>query len=484
MLNYEYSIAMTNGLHTELKAHLVREDRNEDLTFALWTPSHGDKRLTALVHTPVFPEKGDRQRHGNASFNSQYFERVCKLAMEKGCGIAFMHSHPVPGWQNMSNDDVIAENKLMGSTSSLTNLPLVGMTIGSDGTWSARFWVNNDTGLYERRWCNSIRIVGKTISCNFNNSLLPPPEFSEMFKRTITVWGEENHAHLARLKVGIVGLGSVGGAVAMCLARMGLTRLVFIDYDEIQAQNLDRLDYATKKDIGLLKVITAKQRALDVATASNLEIEAVPFSIVEKSGYAAALSCDVLFSGVDRPRPRSILNHFAYAHLIPVIDGGIDVRFKNGVFVGADWQVQTVGPERPCLECLGTFTWDDVSTEIEGSLDNPSYIRGLPDNHRFRRNENVYPFSQNLASLEAMQFVALSTGCGGYDDFGIQRFRYNPGIMESDTEKRCCPSCNVDEFIAIGDSHFNLSGYDIAAEKARLRQRSCSTSLIKEICYA
>ena len=71
-------------------------------------------------------------------------------------------------------------------------------------------------------------------------------------------------------------------------------------------------------------------------------------------------------------------------------------------FSGVDWQLQTVGPEWPCLECLCAFTWDDASTEIEGTLDSPTYISGLPDNHHFRRNQNLYPFSQNLASLETM----------------------------------------------------------------------------------
>ena len=484
MHNHEYSVAMTRDLHAELMAHLVRVDGEEDLTFALWTPSKGDKRLSALVHTPVFPEEGDRQRHGNVSFNPQYYERVCKLAMDKGCGIAFLHSHPVPGWQHMSPDDVVAEERLMGSSGALTGLPLLGMTTGSDGTWSARFWVDNEDGVFERRWCGSVRVVGKTISSSFNDEIIPAPTFNEMFKRTVTVWGEDKHPDMARLKVGIVGLGSVGGAVAMCLARMGLTRLVFIDHDEIQAHNLDRLDYATKSDLGLLKVLTARKRALEVATASKINIEAIPFSVAENAGYKAALDCDILFSGVDRPRPRSVMNHFAYAHLIPVIDGGIEVRFKDGIFSGVDWQVQTIGPHRPCLECLGAFTWDDVSTEIEGKLDDSSYLKGLPDGHRFRRNENVYPFSQNLASLEVMQFMALSTACGGQDDFGVQRFRYHPGIIESDTERECSHSCNAKERTATADTHFKLCGKDGGAEEARKRQRPDLHSGNKEMCHA
>ncbi|MFK5892070.1 MAG: ThiF family adenylyltransferase [Pseudomonadota bacterium] len=471
MHNIEYSVAMTKNMNSELTSHLIRDDHEEDLIFALYSPSHGSTRLTGLIHTPIYPEDGDRQRHGNASFNPRYFEKVCKLAMEKGAGIAFIHSHPFPGWQDMSHDDVVAENKMMGAVAALTELPLLGMTVSSDSVWSARFWTIKDSNKYERKWCSSVRVIGKKLTSYFNNILIPKPAFTDMFSRTVTVWGETNHTDMARLKVGIVGLGSVGGAVAMCLARMGLTRLVFIDHDEIQMHNLDRLEYATQSDLGFLKVDVAKREALKASTASSIKIDVIPYSVAEKQGYSAALDCDVLFSCVDRPRPRAILNHFAYAHLIPAIDGGIDVRFKNGQFSGVDWQLQTVGPERTCLECIGAFTWDDVSTEIEGKLDDPSYISGLPELHRFRRNENVYPFSQNLASLETLQFVALTTACGGYDDFGIQRYRYNPGILVSDTAKQCHHTCKANDLVATGDTHFKLYGRDLSAEAARERQR-------------
>lgn len=470
MLKHEYSVAMAGNIHEQLKAHLVREDKEEDLIFALWTPSIGDKRLTALVHTLIHPEEGDRQRHGNASFNPQYRDRVMRIALEKNCGVAFIHSHPNPGWQDMSQDDVVAENKLMGAAASVSGLPLLGMTIGSDGIWSGRFWVDEDGISYDRKWSRSVRVLGKTLTTFFNDHLVLPPVRNEMFKRTLSVWGNRHHADITRLRIGIVGLGSVGGAVAISLARSGFTNLTFIDHDEIQPHNLDRIDYATQAHLGQLKVDAAKQRCLEVGTASKLDITCIPYSVAEPIGYSSALDCDIIFCCVDRPRPRSILNHFAYAHLIPVIDGGIRVRFRGGDFSGVDWQLQTAGPGRACLECIGTFNWDDVATEIEGKLDDPSYLSGLPETHKFRRNENVYVFSQNLASLEVLQFIALTTGIAGIEDFGVQRFRYNPGIVESNTQRSCHPSCMSSSHIASGDSHFCLEGVDYGAEYARKRQ--------------
>ena len=44
-------------------------------------------------------------------------------------------------WQNMSYDDYMAEEMLAPRVKAISNLPLIGMTIGNNGDWSARFWI-------------------------------------------------------------------------------------------------------------------------------------------------------------------------------------------------------------------------------------------------------------------------------------------------------------------------------------------------------
>ncbi len=462
-----HSVAFSAATESSLLEHLVRSDREEDLLFGLWYPSNGASRRSALIHTPIWPKDGDRQRHGNASFNPQYFERACSVALKRNAGLAFMHSHPLPGWQDMSTDDIAAEQKMAGAVLAITGLPLTGLTVGTDGVWSARIWEHVRDRHYKRRWCHTVRSVGERLRISFNDSLMPQPEFRAELKRTITVWGLEHHRQLARLKIGIVGLGSVGSFVAELLARMGFENLCLIDFDRVKHHNLDRTLGATRRDIGRRKISVIRDVLRKSATAKSIQVDCCAHSIVEKEGYQAALDCDVLFSCVDRPRARRILNHIAYAHLIPVIDGGIQVRFKEQQFSGVDWQLQTASPGRPCLECLGAYANADVATETEGKLDDPSYMKGLPSSHKFRRNENVIPFSANLASLEVLQLIALATGIAGVASFGVQRFRYNPGILERDLNQTCDNSCIHISLTARGDSEFTVTGECKAAEKAR-----------------
>src|SRR5688572_18396366 len=68
----EYSAAMTKGLHDAAADHLLsyvrRGVRQENLCFALWKPSRGDRRFGAVICELVLPEPGEVQLQGNVSF--------------------------------------------------------------------------------------------------------------------------------------------------------------------------------------------------------------------------------------------------------------------------------------------------------------------------------------------------------------------------------------------------------------------------------
>src|SRR5437868_6595723 len=133
-----YSVALSSALHKQAMDHLIRIDGQEDLCFALWYPSHGQGRMTALIHTLLLPRDNEREVHGNVSFLPAYFERAIEEALVANADVALLHSHGGPGWQGMSPDDVAAEQGHTAAIKGATGLPLVGLTLGTDGAWSAR----------------------------------------------------------------------------------------------------------------------------------------------------------------------------------------------------------------------------------------------------------------------------------------------------------------------------------------------------------
>lgn len=466
-----YSVALPLAVHSQACDHLIRSDGQEDLCFALWYPSAGATRTTALLERLVLPGHGDRRVHGNASFQPQYFERAIETARKAKAGLAFLHSHPASGWQDMSLDDIRAEQNNAAAVAGATGLPFVGMTIGMDGSWSARFWIKTGPRQYQRQWCSSTRVVGSKFTATYHERLVPTPRFRQELTRTVSAWGPIAQAALARLRIGVIGAGSVGFLVAEALARMGIGFIRLLDFDRVELINLDRLLYATREHAAnrLPKVDVLAEAIRRGATAESFRADPLQWSVVEEDGFRSALDCDILFSCVDRPWPRSVLNFIAYAHLIPVVDGGIGVVTKPGNtgMRGADWRAHIAVPGRKCLECLKQFDPGHISAERDGFFDDPKYIAGLADDHPIKRNENVFAFSMNLASLEILQFLSLVIAPLGVSNPGAQMYHFVTGELETDYGA-CISGCPYCEFVAKGDcTGLTVTGRHKSAETMR-----------------
>lgn len=467
MIAAEHSVAIAGEIDQQARAHLIRGDRQEDLCFGLWRPSQGERRQTALLYRLLMPENGDRQRHGNVSFNAQYLERALAQAAGEGAGLALLHSHPHPGWQGMSDDDIAAEQRNAGAVFGATNLPFVGLTVGTNGAWSGRFWCRKSPRVYQRQWCGTVRVVGDQLRLTYMDQLVKPPRYREELKRTISAWGAAAQSHLARIRVGLVGAGSVGALVAEAVARTGFQNLTTIDFDTVERHNLDRLLHATADDIGELKVRLLAEQLPFHATAEDFLLKTIPLGINDEPAFRAALDCDLLFSCVDRPWPRHILNFISMAHWIPVIDGGISVRTsKSGKLVAADWRAHVSTPGRACLQCLGQYDPALVEADRQGLLDDPKYIDGLPTNHPLRQNENVFGFSMACASHQFLQMLALVLAPLDQPNPGAQLYHFVGGFMEPQTYPICHPECLFTGISGQGDH----SGYTVTGPRLAKRE--------------
>lgn len=449
----ERSAVMTGEVAAKASRHLLRPDGQEDLCFALWRPSTGATRTSAIVQSLVMPRAGERIVHGNVSFTPAYFERAMTEAAASGAGLALMHSHPAGrGWQGMSADDVRAEQGNAGAVYGATGRPFVGLTIAGDNSWSARFWERTAPRTYQRKNCATVRVVGESMTAHYMDELAPRPRATGAQVRTVSAWGDDCQADLARLKVGLIGAGSVGSVIADGLARIGFEDVLSLDFDIVEEGNLDRLAYATRDDIGRPKVDVLAAHMKRIATASRFYIETMQAAVYESEGFRAALDCDVLFSCVDRPWGRYVLNLIAYAHLIPVFDGGIAVRTNRlGKLAAADWKAHTATPGRPCLECLGQYDPGLVQAEREGLLDDPGYIDGLPKDHPAKMRENVYAFSLSCGSFQLLQMLAYTVAPLGLSNPGSQLYHFVGSFMEQSPPESCRPACPFCGLVAMGD---------------------------------
>ena len=362
-----------------------------------------------------------------------------------------MHSHLSSGWQGMSDADVVAERDALAYPAGATGLPLVGMTIGTDGYWSARVW-DRDRSNMIRTWCNKTRVVGpNAYTMYFNDNLKPASSQRDFLKRTFETWGRAAQDTISRCRIGIVGLGSVGCIVAESLARIGVSEVTLIDPDRVEEHNLDRLLYGSKKDVGKLKVDLAARAMRRNATAQRILITRLPIALQSELAYKAALDCDLLFSCVDRPVPRDVLNYIAQAHLIPVIDGGVAVqrdRRQDKLF-SAHWRASLVTPYHRCLRCSGQYNTSMVVMELDGSLDDPSYVTNLGPDESVG-GQNVFPFSLAVAGMETNLMLNFLLAEEWWPSVKQQEYQFMTGQMTT-TAETCQPNCFFPRRRAKGD---------------------------------
>ena len=464
------SVAMTAATEEALLELLVRPDGQEDICLATYRPSTGRTRSTALITSVISPASGDRHVHGNATVTGDYIRRGTDIARAKDCGLVLLHSHPAAcGWQPMSRLDQEAEASYANFAREMTGLPLVGMTLATrDAVWSARHWDRGAGRQIDCTHCTNVRTIGDRLKISWNDHLCPSPPSTGRQIRTISAWGDRIQADLARRRILVVGIGSVGLDVSVRLAASGLCNLTTMDFDIVEEHNLDRLIGAAPRDVRLRRPKThiARREAAAAATASNPTIDTCDRSICEPDGLEAALDYDLIFCCVDRPWPRAVLNALAYSDLIPVIDGGIAIdTFPDGTMRNATWRTHVIRPQRPCMSCNGQLDLGSVQTDRLGLLDDPAYIASLDPSER-PQGQNVAPLSVNVAASLLAQYVSFSAAPGGFGDPGPLRYALSTHLLEHRNDQTR-PHCPIEPTEAAGDNRPDLTDRHPRAEQQR-----------------
>ena len=480
------SVSMTATTEEALVRRLVRDDGQEDICLATYRPSTGLSRFSALIRTVVPPGPGDRLVHGNATVTADYILRAVEVAQEDQCGLVLLHSHPgASRWQPMSRPDRDCEASYANLVREMTGLPLVGMTLATgDRTWSARHW---DIGFGRAVDCThstNVRVIGERLAVSWNDEVQAPTLPRNSQTRTVSAWGERAQADLVRRRVLVVGAGSVGLDVLVRLAASGLLYLTVMDFDLVEVHNLDRLIGAARRDVRLRrpKVHVALRAAMEAATADRSTIEVSDRSICEPEGLRIALDHDLIFSCVDRPWPRAVLNSLAYSDLIPVIDGGIAIdTFDNGEMRNATWRSHVIRPGRPCMGCNRQLDLGLVALDRQGLLDDPAYIQRAGESV-MPVNPNVAPLSVNVAASILAQYASFSVAPAGFGDPGPLQYALSTHHLER-RDDAAKPHCAAEAAEGVGDHRVALTGLHESAERKRRLSESvgASTRLLRLI---
>ena len=153
--------------------------------------------------------------------------------------------------------------------------------------------------------------------------------------------GSAGQRKLLGSKVLIVGAGGLGSPVAMYLALAGVGTIGIVDFDIVDLSNLQRQILHQNKDVGVRKVISARE----TLNAYNPDVNVILHEEPINSANAMDIipNYDVIVNGADNFPTRYLVNDASYLAGKPLVDGSI-LLF--------DGQASTYIPGQGCYRCV------------------------------------------------------------------------------------------------------------------------------------
>lgn len=133
--------------------------------------------------------------------------------------------------------------------------------------------------------------------------------------RTRLLFGDIAMEKLANSTVMVVGCGAVGSFAIEALARTGIGHIVVVDFDRVEATNINRQLFALESTIGTPKVDVAMQRIHDI----NPGIRVTALNIFFNADTHPDIMPDYIIDAIDTVESKIALYQWANSHNVPLV---------------------------------------------------------------------------------------------------------------------------------------------------------------------
>ena len=183
-------------------------------------------------------------------------------------------------------------------------------------------------------------------------------DYNDMLSQNLGVLTQNQMDVLFETKIAIIGLGGLGGHVANLFVRLGLRKLVLIDYDDFSISNLNRQLFSTIANIGKSKVEVVKTALLEINPSLDIDIHKDDIRNIDKERL---LDVKYIVDCVDNLETKLYLEQYAQLHQLPLLHGAC------GGWYG---QVGWIIPGDPVLVKL----YQNQQKGLEKDLLSPTFI--------------------------------------------------------------------------------------------------------------
>lgn len=313
--------------------------------------------------------------------------------------------HPVPSMADQKVDEEINDLFRLRASCDLYVTLIASPSV--DGfTFTGAIHTEKDTSFpISRLW----RVGDRWQLIHSYRTDVPP--LPDIFDRSVRAFGPEIQETLRDLRIGIVGCGGTGSAVAEQLVRLGVRQLVLFDADNLTASNVTRIYGSTPADVGQMKTDILR-KSLN-AIAPDLDCITVPQMITLEEAARNLVNCDIVFGCTDDNAGRLVLSRFSTYFATPVIDLGVLIsNDADGRLSGIDGRVTTLSPGTACLVCRGRVDLARAAVELRTPeervrLANEGYAPALPG-----VEPAVVSFTTGIASAAITEFLERLIGFG------------------------------------------------------------------------
>jgi len=119
------------------------------------------------------------------------------------------------------------------------------------------------------------------------------------------------HAKVKQATIGIAGVGGLGSAVSIALARIGIGRLIIADFDVVEPSNLNRQQFFLDQ-IGLPKVAALRDNLQRINRA--VQVEPINQRLTSENIPALFAEADILVECFDLPDQKAMLTESWRSH--------------------------------------------------------------------------------------------------------------------------------------------------------------------------
>ena len=171
------------------------------------------------------------------------------------------------------------------------------------------------------------------------------PEEINRYSRHLTLpeVGLKGQEKIKSAKVLMIGAGGLGSPIGLYLAAAGVGRIGVIDFDRVDASNLQRQVAHSTDDLERPKVESIRDRML--AINPFVQVDTYQDKLTAQNAQALFEPYDIIVDGSDNFQTRYLVNDAAYFARKPLVYGSI-FRFEG--------QLSVFDPHSggPCYRCL------------------------------------------------------------------------------------------------------------------------------------